>query len=51
MPNQPKTPVSTFRLGEDLMARTKVRAEKDGVTATEVVRAALEQYLKDVDKV
>lgn len=51
MPNQPKTPAASFRLGEDLIGRTKARAERDGVTATEVVRAALEQYLKDVDKV
>ena len=51
MPNQPKTPGSTYRLDDDLKARIKARAVKDGVTETEVVRSALDEYLEPLDKV
>ena len=51
MPNQPKTPGSTYRLGEDLKQRIKARAAADKVNETDVVRAALEEYLEPVDKV
>jgi len=46
MPNQPKTPLRAYRIPEELRARMKARAERDAVTESDVVRAALEEYLK-----
>lgn len=51
MPNQPKTPAATFRIPVELRTLAKARAERDGVTESDVVRAALEQYLRPLDKV
>ncbi|MET4780798.1 hypothetical protein [Glaciihabitans sp. UYNi722] len=45
MPNQPKTPAAAYRIPLELRDLLKARAEADGVTQTEVVKAALALYL------
>jgi predicted DNA-binding protein len=45
VPNQPKTPAATYRIPTELRERIRERARLDGVTETDVVRAALEEYL------
>lgn len=45
MPNQPRTPHRTVRIPDDEWIAIKVRAAKDGVTATDVVREAVRRYL------
>jgi predicted DNA-binding protein len=46
MPNQPKTPNRVIRIPDDLWALVEKRAERDGRTKSDVVRAALERYVK-----
>lgn len=46
VPNKPKTPVKGFRIPQDLYeAAQKVAAEREE-TLTDVVRRALERYVK-----
>lgn len=45
MPNQPKTPAVTYRIPVDLRAKVKERALKEGVTESDIVRAALTAYV------
>ena len=45
MPNQPKTPARTVRIPDDEWDAVKVEAEREGTTATGVVRKAIRQYL------
>jgi hypothetical protein len=44
--NTPKTPVRAVRISDDVWDAAKERAEKDGVTRTDVVRRALVEYLE-----
>ena len=46
VPNQPKTPVRTFRLADDLWTQLKAAAKREGVTVTEVLRRLVEEYLR-----
>ena len=46
VPNKPKTPVSNFRIPLDLKARAQAKAKERGETLTEVVRRALERYVR-----
>lgn len=46
MPNQPATPVTTFRIPLDLKARAAAAAAAEGRTLTDVVVEALERYAK-----
>ena len=46
VPNQPKTPVRTFRLADDLWRKLKDAAKKEGVTVTDILRRLVEDYLK-----
>lgn len=48
-PNQPKTPMQTFRLPEDLRTRLRAAAEREGVTVTELLRRLVEEYLASSD--
>lgn len=44
VPNQPKTPVSNFRIPADVKDRAMAKARAEGRTLTDVVVTALEQY-------
>lgn len=46
VPNQPKTPQRTFRIPGDLYAAAKAKAEERGETLTDVIRRALERYVR-----
>jgi predicted HicB family RNase H-like nuclease len=45
-PNQPKTPLRTFRIADDLYRAAKAKAAKQGETLSEVVRRLLEEYVR-----
>lgn len=45
MPNQPKTPVRSVRVPDDLWAAVKAEAERRGETVTDVVVRALSTYV------
>lgn len=44
VPNKPKTPMHSFRAPEDLWERAKVKAAEKGVTITDVLVKALEDF-------
>ena len=46
VPNQPKTPMKSFRIPEDIYRAAQERAKERGETLTDVVRRALERYAK-----
>lgn len=46
VPNQPKTPLKSFRIPEDLYRAAQAKAEERGESVSDVVRAALERYVK-----
>jgi hypothetical protein len=46
MPNQPKTPARSVRVGVDLWQAAKVTAEQRGETVTDVILRALRQYVE-----
>ena len=46
MPNQPKTPMKSFRISEDLYRAALRKAEEEGKTLSDVVREALEKYVR-----
>lgn len=46
MPNQPKTPIRSVRVGDPLWQAAKLAAEQRGETVTDVVVRALERYVK-----
>ena len=46
MPNQPKTPLKSFRIPEALYAAAQAKAAERGESVSEVVRKALERYVK-----
>jgi NRPS condensation-like uncharacterized protein len=46
MPNQPKTPISSFRIPSDLKKAVKAKAEAEGRTVSDVVVAALRRYVR-----
>jgi predicted transcriptional regulator len=46
VPNQPKTPQRTVRVPDELWVEVKAVAEQRGDTVSDVVRAALERYVK-----
>lgn len=46
MPNQPKTPMKSFRISEDLYRAALSKAEEEGKTLSDVVREALEKYIQ-----
>lgn len=47
VPNQPKTPVTNFRIPLALKAKAQRKAEGQGRTLTDVVVEALEEYTHD----
>jgi predicted HicB family RNase H-like nuclease len=46
VPNAPKTPIKCFRIPADLYAAAQVKAAERGESVSDVVRAALERYVK-----
>lgn len=48
VPNQPRTPARSVRIPDDVWAAFKRLAESRGVTASDVVREALENYLLEL---
>lgn len=46
MPNAPKTPHRGFRIPDDLYRAAQEIAQERGETLSDVVRAALERYVK-----
>lgn len=46
VPNQPKTPLKSFRIPEALYAAAQAKAAERGETVSEVVRKALERYVR-----
>jgi predicted HicB family RNase H-like nuclease len=45
-PNQPKTPIKCFRIPVDLYEAAQAKAAERGESVSEVVRKALERYVK-----
>lgn len=45
-PNQPKTPLHSFRVDTDLWNAAKVKAREEGTTIANVLRAALVRYVR-----
>lgn len=46
VPNQPKTPLRTFRIPDDVYKAAQQKAADKGETVTDVVKRALERYVK-----
>jgi hypothetical protein len=46
VPNQPKTPQRTVRVPDKVWHDAKTTAETQGETLSDVIRRALEQYIK-----
>jgi predicted DNA-binding protein len=44
-PNQPKTPLRSFRISDELYEAAQARAAEEGETVSDVVRRALEEYV------
>lgn len=47
MPNQPKTPMRTFRVPDDLWHAAKARSVAEGTSVTAILVAALRTYVKE----
>jgi hypothetical protein len=45
MPNAPKTPTRTIRVSDELWSAVKDKALEDGRTVTDVIIAALKEYV------
>ncbi len=46
VPNAPKTPMHSFRCPDELWAAAKAKADEKDETLTDVLRKALERYVK-----
>lgn len=46
VPNQPRTPLKSFRIPEDLYRAAQDAAAANDETVSDVVRRALERYVK-----
>lgn len=46
MPNKPRTPHRTVRIGDELWHQAQAVAEARGETVSDEVRAGLERYVK-----
>lgn len=46
VPNQPKTPLKSFRIPEDLYRAAQAKAAERNESLSQVVRRALERYVK-----
>lgn len=50
VPNKPKTPLHSFRVDTNLWNAAKAKAQAEGTTIADVLRAALVRYLKKAPK-
>lgn len=46
VPNQPKTPLRSFRIPDPVYRAAQVKAEAKGESVSDVVRRALERYVR-----
>lgn len=46
MPNQPRTPLRSFRIPDELYEAAQAKAADKGESVSDVVRRALERYVK-----
>jgi hypothetical protein len=46
VPNKPKTPLRSFRIGDELYEAAQAKAADRGETVSDVVRRALERYVR-----
>lgn len=46
VPNQPRTPISNFRIPTALKAKAAAKAKERGETLTDVIIRALERYVR-----
>lgn len=46
VPNKPKTPIKCFRIPQDLYEKAQATAADRGDSVSEVVRKALERYVR-----
>jgi predicted HicB family RNase H-like nuclease len=46
LPNQPKTPNRTVRIDDELWTAARLAAEANGESVTDVVRRALQRYVR-----
>ena len=46
MPNKPVTPLRSIRISDTLWKAAQAKAEERGETVTDVIRAALERYVR-----
>jgi hypothetical protein len=46
VPNQPKTPMRSFRIPDDVYRAAQAKAAAKGETVSDVIRKALERYVK-----
>ena len=44
-PNQPKTPLRSFRVPDDLWMPARDKAHREGITITDVLQRALREHL------
>lgn len=49
MPNQPKTPMRSFRVDDELWRAAHRAAAANGETLTDVLRRSLQAYIHDSD--
>jgi predicted DNA binding CopG/RHH family protein len=47
VPNQPATPNRTVRISDELWEAALAKAAAEGITVTDVIRHALERFLRD----
>jgi predicted HicB family RNase H-like nuclease len=50
VPNQPKTPLRSFRIPDEVYRAAQAAAAESGESVSDVVRQALEQYVKRAKK-
>lgn len=46
VPNQPKTPLRSFRIPDEVYKAAQAKAAERGESVSDVVRRALERYVK-----
>ena len=46
VPNQPRTPLRSFRIPDELYEAAQAKAAEKGESVSDVVRRALERYVK-----
>lgn len=46
VPNQPKTPMRSFRIPDEVYRAAQAKAAEKGESVSDVVRKALERYVK-----